>query len=136
VSQRDLTKVLQLMVFIANRHMHRLELHLGRYNKSCIGLDLLKLSAKCLRACCTMNMDKFLLGDWKRRTPAPCLVLRAVNGGDFIMGQNYLILILHPRFKLFLEPRALRDESAIDPRLPRLPVCAIPSFYGIRLTVF
>lgn len=39
---------------------------------------------------------------------------------------NYLILILDSRFKLFLEPRALRDESAIDPRLPRLPVCIIP----------
>ena len=25
-------------------------------------------------------------------------------------------------FKLFLEPRALRDESSIDPRLPQLPV--------------
>jgi hypothetical protein len=25
-------------------------------------------------------------------------------------------------FKLFLEPRALRDESAVDPRLPQLPV--------------
>ncbi|KAG6334314.1 hypothetical protein ID866_4779 [Astraeus odoratus] len=25
------------------------------------------------------------------------------------------------RFKLFLEPRALRDESAVDPRLPQLP---------------
>jgi len=25
-------------------------------------------------------------------------------------------------FKLFLEPKALRDESAIDPRLPFLPV--------------
>jgi hypothetical protein len=25
-------------------------------------------------------------------------------------------------FKLFLEPNALRDESAIDPRLPTLPV--------------
>jgi hypothetical protein len=25
-------------------------------------------------------------------------------------------------FKLFLEPQALRDESAIDPRLPALPV--------------
>lgn len=28
------------------------------------------------------------------------------------------------RFKLFLEPRALRDESAIDPRLPQIPVRA------------
>jgi hypothetical protein len=26
------------------------------------------------------------------------------------------------RFKLFLEPQALRDESTIDPRLPHLPV--------------
>ena len=25
-------------------------------------------------------------------------------------------------FKLFLEPRALRDESSVDPRLPQLPV--------------
>ncbi len=25
-------------------------------------------------------------------------------------------------FKLFLEPKALRDESAIDPRLPLIPV--------------
>jgi hypothetical protein len=25
-------------------------------------------------------------------------------------------------FKLFLEPKALRDESAVDPRLPLLPV--------------
>lgn len=25
-------------------------------------------------------------------------------------------------FKLFLEPHALRDESAVDPRLPQLPV--------------
>jgi hypothetical protein len=27
-------------------------------------------------------------------------------------------------FKLFLEPHALRDESAVDPRLPQLPVRA------------
>ena len=39
-------------------------------------------------------------------------------------------------FKLFLEPQALRDESAIDPRLPTLPVSsmgyrykAITSYY-------
>jgi len=25
-------------------------------------------------------------------------------------------------FKLFLEPKALRDQSVIDPRLPSLPV--------------
>jgi hypothetical protein len=35
------------------------------------------------------------------------------------------------RFKLFLEPRALRDESAIDPRLPQLPVRVNPPFLGI-----
>lgn len=28
-------------------------------------------------------------------------------------------------FKLFLEPKALRDESAIDPRLPLLPVSVL-----------
>lgn len=27
-------------------------------------------------------------------------------------------------FKLFLEPHALRDESAVDPRLPEIPVSA------------
>jgi len=27
------------------------------------------------------------------------------------------------RFKLFLEPKALRDAGAVDPRLPALPVC-------------
>jgi hypothetical protein len=37
------------------------------------------------------------------------------------------------RFKLFLEPHALRDESAIDPRLPQIPVSSVnpsclPSF--------
>jgi hypothetical protein len=31
-------------------------------------------------------------------------------------------------FKLFLEPKALRDESAIDPRLPLLPVSS-PQIY-------
>jgi hypothetical protein len=116
--------------------MPHLELRLGRYSKFFIGLDLLKLSARCPRACYTMNTVKFLLGDWKRRTQAPCPALRDVNGGDFIIGQNYLIQTLHSRFKLFLEPRALRDESTIDPRLPQLPVCIIFSSYGIRFTVF
>jgi hypothetical protein len=114
------------MVFIVNRHMPPLELRLGRYSKSFIGRDLSRLSARCLRACYTMNKVKFLPGDWKRRMPAPCPVPRFVNGGAFILRPNYLILILDSRFKLFLEPRALRDESAIDPRLPRLPVCIIP----------
>lgn len=86
VSEHDSTKALQLMVFIANRHMPRLELRPGRYSKSCIGLDLLKLSARYPRACCTMNMVKFLLGGWKRRTLAPCPALRVVNGRDFVMG--------------------------------------------------
>lgn len=30
------------------------------------------------------------------------------------------------RFKLFLEPKALRSETEIDPRLPRIPVSFIP----------
>ena len=34
--------------------------------------------------------------------------------------------IMYIRFKLFLEPMALRDSNAVDPRLPRLPVSAPP----------
>lgn len=40
--------------------------------------------------------------------------------------------VLH-RFKLFLEPRALRD-GAIDPRLPSLPVCKIYHNPSVTLT--
>jgi hypothetical protein len=36
------------------------------------------------------------------------------------------------RFKLFLEPHALRDESAIDPRLPSLPVCLTHEYYAVE----
>lgn len=72
-------------IFIATRHMHHLELSLGRYSRFCIGLDLLKLSAKYQPACYTMRMVKFWLGDWKRRMLAPCLVLRDVNGEDSFM---------------------------------------------------
>ena len=35
-------------------------------------------------------------------------------------------------FKLFLEPSALRDPNTIDPRLPQLPVCLLPSFISHR----
>ena len=31
----------------------------------------------------------------------------------------------HDRFKLFLEPPALRDPAIVDPRLPALPVCSL-----------
>jgi hypothetical protein len=33
-------------------------------------------------------------------------------------------------FKLFLEPRALRDRTAVDPRLPQLPVCIDAFLFG------
>ena len=33
---------------------------------------------------------------------------------------------IYNRFKLFLEPMALRDSNAVDPRLPRLPVSMPP----------
>ena len=40
------------------------------------------------------------------------------------------------RFKLFLEPKALRDESTVDPRLPRLPVSAtIPQLFHARRVI-
>ena len=50
----------------------------------------------------------------------------SVNGeisfGCSTIGSPTLGLIL-PRFKLFLEPRVLRDSSTIDSRLPQIPVC-------------
>jgi len=33
---------------------------------------------------------------------------------------------IYNRFKLFLEPMALRGGNAVDPRLPRLPVSIPP----------
>ena len=37
-------------------------------------------------------------------------------------------------FKLFLEPKAMRDESNVDPRLPQLPVRLLESALGQYLT--
>ena len=60
--------------------------------------------------------------------------MRMVNvdrSGDNLSTITYYIF----RFKLFLEPKALRDESTVDPRLPRLPVSAdIPCSSGNRLS--
>ena len=40
-------------------------------------------------------------------------------------GMRAIHLTYHSRFKLFLEPHALRDGS-VDPRLPSLPVRTMP----------
>ena len=48
-----------------------------------------------------------------------------------------MIYSLRWRFKLFLEPHALRDEGGIDTRLPQLPARAHGSpFVGTQLTAF
>jgi len=44
--------------------------------------------------------------------------------------------IYYDRFKLFLEPSALRDNNAVDPRLPRLPVCTRLSYKRHLLNLF
>ena len=36
------------------------------------------------------------------------------------------------RFKLFLEPHALRDQSTVDPRLPSLPVSTLASIEWVN----
>jgi hypothetical protein len=46
------------------------------------------------------------------------------------------VTFINNRFKLFLEPMALRDSDAVDPRLPRLPVCACLSFNATCLIYF
>lgn len=40
--------------------------------------------------------------------------------------RDVLLPLVSIRFKLFLEPRALRDETTIDPRLPQLPASSPP----------
>jgi len=45
---------------------------------------------------------------------------RRVTGGVVIFW--YLNVLFSLRFKLFLEPHALRDQSSVDPRLPPIPV--------------
>lgn len=50
-------------------------------------------------------------------------------------GSRFMTLIYN-RFKLFLEPTALRDSSSVDPRLPRLPVCNYLLFKRHPLNLF
>jgi len=43
------------------------------------------------------------------------------------------IYVMLSRFKLFLEPKALRNDAEIDPRLPSIPVCGYYRFLLTRL---
>src|ERR1700722_148886 len=90
-------------------------------SKFCIGLVRSKHSGKCPRVSCMIRTDKFLPGDLKQRMLVPCRAPRDANGTSLFQ-VSARIYNLFSRFKLFLEPHALRDESAVDPRLPQIPV--------------
>ena len=60
-------------------------------------------------------------GSKKFRPAAGCNKMRMVRIPKWEHGQDLLHLVT--RFKRFLEPMVLRDSNAIDPRLPRFPVC-------------
>ena len=48
--------------------------------------------------------------------------------------EGVLMALPGGRFKLFLEPSALRDDGAVDPRLPKLPVNTITLFLKLLAT--
>ena len=61
-----------------------------------------------------------------------CRVATNANGESLSSPAGIAILKIpiYPRFKLFLEPKALREDGGVDPRLPRIPVRANLSTSG------
>jgi hypothetical protein len=98
-----------------------LELQVVEYNKSLIGLVPLRPSE---RFVCSFVLCSYLL----MRKQIPTCLLYDEHGRILAWGleaKNASPMLGTTRcewFKLFLEPHALRDESAVDPRLPQLPV--------------
>lgn len=95
----------------------------AKYNKSSIGPARLKHSAKSPPVFYMISLDKSSRGVLRPRMPRQWEVPLNANGSCFthIASPNVQCSNVH-RFKLFLEPHALRDEHAVDPRLPSLPV--------------
>lgn len=93
-------------------------------NRFFTGQVHLRPSERSLLACCMMTVAMSSLGAWKQRMPALALVDTNANGQvpSPSLKECQLTNLLANRFKLFLEPRALRSEAEVDPRLPRLPV--------------
>lgn len=110
-------------VFFYHRPMARRVSPRERCNRYCIGQDQWKPSGKCRPVCCMMNTVKFSLGDWRPRMPVRCPDRSSVNGKTAV-ALFFWVSQCSPslRFKLFLEPHALRDQSSVDPRLPPIPV--------------
>jgi hypothetical protein len=118
--------------FVSCRPMGPPELLGAGCNKSCTGPAPSKPSGRCQPVFCMTTMDKFSHGASKPRMPAPCLARPDANGVDqFTIVNLFCAHLEYLRFKLFLEPRAIRNEAAADPRLPPIPVrgCLYPSIW-------
>lgn len=66
--------------------------------------------------------ERLWRGALKPRMRGPCRVRSNANGVFSLRLCLDHVGDLFSRFKLFLEPHALRDSSNVDPRLPSLPV--------------
>jgi hypothetical protein len=110
---------------VSHRRMARRVLLLERCNKFCIGLDQRNISGKFRPVSCTTTVDKSTHGAWRPKVPILRPDSSSVNGKR-LQGHSFCHMgwnLPHTlRFKLFLEPRALRDQSMVDPRLPPIPV--------------
>jgi hypothetical protein len=99
-----------------------------KYNRSCIGLDQWRRLGKFRHVCCMMSGVKCSRGGLKLKIPIRCPDRSSVNGKWLQEPHIFFLVAIDSnifrlcRFKLFLEPHALRDQSAVDPRLPPLPV--------------
>jgi hypothetical protein len=74
------------------------------------------------------SVGKSWLGAWKLKMPILCPDPSSANGKRLRVLAFLVALagkwVFFVRFKLFLEPHALRDQSTVDPRLPPIPVRA------------
>jgi hypothetical protein len=119
---------------VFERRMLRRASRPARSSRFCTGQALSRRFAKCRRVYCTTNTDRSWRGDLKLRMRAPCWARSDANGTSVYLSffwpavtcRDVLLPLVSIRFKLFLEPRALRDETTIDPRLPQLPASSPP----------